>query len=73
MWYGLGSSAYLDRIRIIYPNGKAEFVFNNRADISYFITPCWSHGVVKKPKDLVAAMRKYDKMCCRKTLFLGNL
>lgn len=83
LWYGLGYNRYnrcyrhYDRIRIIYPNGKTEFIycygcFGNHG-VDDFVTPCWSKGVVKKPKDLVAAMRKYDKENRIKTLFIGNL
>lgn len=64
-YYIVGS----ERIRIIYPDGRAEFT----TAISYndWITPCWSINIYN-PVELVKSMMRYDEKCGYETIYLGE-
>lgn len=61
---------FIERLRIIYPNGKVEYA--DGCEVLFWDTPCWRDrkGSVKK---LTERMLAYDECHGCKTIFLGYL
>ena len=79
-----GEPEYRQRLRIIYPNGKAEWadgVFVKTISCWFdFMKPCWlipallaSNSSVKSGQDAVNLMKQYDKKRGFKTVYLGEI
>jgi len=65
-----------DRFRILYPSGKTEwaYVLGLKSGDCWGAVPCWNRRWrMRSFKDRVHLMKKYDKSCGRKTMFLGNI
>lgn len=60
------------RMRIIYPNGEAEWI-SEWVTYVWHDRPCWNRYGSKSAKEAVQKMKRHDKKFKRKTLFLGNL
>ena len=63
------------RIRIVYPNGHAEYADGMICSSGcwYDKLPCWMNGTVTKGKQAVKLMKNYDKKRGFKTIFLGEI
>lgn len=61
------------RLRIIYPNGKAEYQVHQKSN--RWIDTCWSDfGHLRTAECSLKNMRKYDKkMKWKKAIFIGEI
>jgi hypothetical protein len=76
-WREDGEEEYWQRLRIIYPNGDAEWGCG-----AYFWygscwasrTPCWADPKkIKNGHEAVRLMKGYDRQCGYETIFLGEI
>lgn len=52
-----------DRLRILYPDGRCEFIFLEASPDSYFLSSCFINSAVKNLKDTLEKMQVFDKKC----------
>lgn len=65
-----------ERFRILYPDGKTEWIDQRSllGGYGWYNYPCWLVLLeIKSFKTRVRLMKEYDKDCGRKTMFLGNI
>lgn len=80
IWYACKNDPILnyndDRIRVLYPDGRAEFAFIDSARTQQ---PCWFKKLRKfkyaRPsiKEMLKAMKSYDETWDIKSVFIGYL
>jgi len=76
LWMGDGGVFRVERFRILYPDGKTEWIgrYCLAEGYKWRDAPCWQgFKIIKSFKKRVRLMKEYDRGWGRKTMFLGNL
>lgn len=61
------------RIRIIFPNGTAEWDNGNIYHNWLSGLPCWHPGTKITQKEAIKLMKAYDRLCGWKTVKIGEI
>lgn len=69
------SSEMMHRLRIIFPNGKAEWSDGIAGMYGSFWhgVPCWHHSGITNKEEAIAAMQQYDRIYGYSSMKIGEL